>query len=405
MRLFLPVVVFSCFLNAFISCADARQPHLPPGRQHKEILPGAYALKEYLPMLKGKKVALLINQTSRIGSVSLLDTLLQLHVDVRTVFVPEHGFRGTADAGAHISNTKDEKTGVPIISLYGSNKKPGPAQLSEIDIVVYDLQDVGTRFYTYISTLQYMMEACAASHIPLLVLDRPNPNGHYVDGPVLEDKYRSFVGMQRIPVVYGMTVAEYAKMLMGEGWVTEARGLDLKLIKCSNYDHNRHYSLPVAPSPNLKNMAAVYLYPSLCFFEGTVVSVGRGTEKPFQQWGHPKFATHTDYFFIPQATTGASKPLYERERCFGRLIASEPGTALEWCNDLLQLKPLLEAYAWYADKEHFFNDFFEKLAGNDLLRDMIVSGRSEEDIRKSWAADIEAFKKVRKKYLLYKDFE
>lgn len=333
--------------------------------------------------------------------------MLKEKVKVVKVFVPEHGFRGSADAGAHISNSKDKKTGLPIISLYGNNKKAKPEQLKDVDVVVYDLQDVGVRFYTYISTLEYMMEACAEGNKELMILDRPNPNGHYVDGPVLEKEYRSFVGMQPIPAVYGMTPGEYARMLKGEQWCKGTDKLKLTVIPCNNYDHTKKYQLPVPPSPNLKTMAAIYLYPSLCLFEGTVVSVGRGTDKPFQQWGHPEFEGKSKYSFTPRSTTGASKPLLEGKECFGKLVADTDKEALAQNEDIFNIKWLIQAYNWYPNKDEFFlsNNFVDKLAGTHKLQQQIKDGVKEDKIRYSWEKDIEAFKKIRKKYLLYKDFE
>lgn len=369
------------------------------------ILPAAECLHEYLPLLKDKRVALLVNQTSMVGTAHLLDTLLHEKITVKKIFVPEHGFRGTADAGAHIKNGTDTKTGIPIISLYGNNKKPKAEQLNDVDIVVFDLQDVGTRFYTYISSLEYMMEACAENGKKLIVLDRPNPNGHYIDGPVLEKSYKSFVGMQAVPVVYGMTIGEYANMLQGEKWFSKADKLDLHIIHCKNYDHTTLYKLPVAPSPNLKEMNAVYLYPSLCFFEGTVISVGRGTDKPFQQWGHPDLARKYSHFFIPKTVQGATQPLYENRKCYGEKLESPLVKKTVASHDVLNLSYLLDAYKAYPVKEKFFNDFFEKLAGTAKLRQQIQRGMDEAAIRQSWQADIFAFKKIRKKYLLYKDFE
>jgi len=373
--------------------------------QSGTIVPAAARIDQYLPLLKGKKVALLINQTARVGDRLLLDTLLSRKVDIVKVFVPEHGLRGAADAGAHIKNDKDAATGLPVISLYGNNKKPTKEQLKDVDVVMYDLQDVGVRFYTYISSLEYLMEACAENDKELIVLDRPNPNGFYVDGPVLEESNKSFVGMQEIPAVYGMTVGEYAKMLVGEKWIDDAKDVNLKVIPCAAYDHSKKYHLPVSPSPNLKNMAAIYLYPSLCFFEGTVVSVGRGTEKPFQQWGHPAFKSRSDYFFIPKTMTGASKPMYEGQKCYGQLIAEDPEAALRDINGGMNLDWLIKAYQWYPEKGKFFNNFFEKLAGTDKLQKMIEKGMTAAAIKASWQKDITAFKEVRKKYLLYPDFE
>ncbi len=368
-------------------------------------IPGAHSLPSYLPTLQGKNVALLINQTSRVGSISLLDTLLQLKVNVKKIFVPEHGFRGTADAGASIKNDVDAATGIPVLSLYGKNKIPKPEQLSDVDIVVFDLQDVGTRFYTYISTLEYMMEACAANLKKLIVLDRPNPNGHYVDGPVLEPSMRSFVGMQPVPVVYGMTIGEYAQMLVGEKWIKHATDLNMEVIPCENYDHKTLYHLPVPPSPNLKDMNAIYLYPSLCFFEGTVISVGRGTDKPFEQWGHPELPSSFTHSFIPHSTIGASSPMYEGQKCYGEKLSSRMVSLSHADKDSMQLTFLIKAYQQYPHKETFFNNFFEKLAGTKKLRAQIIAGNSEKAIRQSWQSDIKAFKKIRKKYLLYSDFE
>ncbi len=360
---------------------------------------GADQLDTYLPILAGKRVALLVNQTSEINGVLLPDTLLSRQVNIKKIFSPEHGFRGTADAGARVKDGKDEKTGLPVISLYGDHKKPRVEELKDIDIVIYDLQDVGVRFYTYISSLQYLMEACAESNKTLLILDRPNPLGAIVDGPVLEVAHRSFVGMQPIPVIYGMSPGEYAQMLLGEGWVNWPSA-DLQVIPCLNYTHQTSYALPVAPSPNLKNMAAIYLYPSLCFFEGTVMSVGRGTDKPFQQYGHPKLQGYT-YSFVPKSVSGASKPMYEGEKCFGELIATDENTALAATEGGLQLKWLIAAYQAFPDKAKFFNSFLVKLSGTDQLKQQIQAGKTEAEIKQSWAGPLAAFKEIRAKYLLY----
>ncbi len=404
------------FLNTslvflILICCQAQVYGQPVYKQKPEkgssVVTGAERKSEYLPKLKGKRVALLINQTSVIDDELLLDAMLKEKVKVVKVFVPEHGFRGSADAGAHIGNSKDKKTGLPIISLYGNNKKPKPEQLKDVDVVIYDLQDVGVRFYTYISTLEYMMEACAESKKELMILDRPNPNGHYVDGPVLEKEFRSFVGMQPVPVVYGMTAGEYARMLKGEQWCKGADKLKLTVIPCNNYDHTKKYHLPVPPSPNLKTMPAIYLYPSLCLFEGTVVSVGRGTEMPFQQWGHPAFAGKAKYSFTPRSTTGASKPMLEGKECFGKLVAETDKEALIQNEDIFNIKWLIQAYNWYPNKEEFFNsnNFFDKLAGTKKLQQQIKDGVKEDKIRASWDKDVDAFRVIRKKYLLYKDFE
>lgn len=379
------------FLCLLVNISSAQE------KNSVQIIPAAHLMKDYLHKLKNNRVALLINQTATVGRTLLLDTLLKKQVHIVKVFVPEHGFRGNADAGAHIKSDVDAQTGLPIISLYGKNKKPSKEQLQDVDILVYDLQDVGTRFYTYISTLQYAMEACADNNKKLIILDRPNPNGHYVDGPVLEKKYQSFVGMQMIPVVYGMTVGEYARMLVGEHWLATSKKLTYEVIACKGYDHTKKYQLQVAPSPNLKTMAAIYLYPSLCFFEGTAISVGRGTDKPFEQWGSSALKGVFTDSFTPRSTIGANKPMFEGEVCYGKIITAQPNKMdVQW---------LLAAYKFYPEKNKFFNSFFEKLAGTDVLRKQIIAGKTAEEIHASWQKDINTFKKVRKKYLLYKDFE
>lgn len=367
-----------------------------------KILPGAYNTDNYVPMLKSKKVALLVNQTSEINGVLLPDTLLKLGVNIVKIFSPEHGFRGTADAGAKVKNGLDEQTGLPVISLYGNNKKPNAEQLKDIDVLVYDLQDVGVRFYTYISTLQYAMEACAENGKQLMILDRPNPMGQGVDGPVLQLKHKSFVGMQPIPILYGMTPGEYAKMLLGEKWIKVPTGFDVEVIKCGAYSTSSNgYRLPVAPSPNLKNMAAIYLYPSLCFFEGTPISLGRGTDKPFQQFGHPQLKGYK-YSFTPKSVSGATEPPLKNQLCFGKLVTDDEQTAMHLGYGKIQLQWLLEAYKNFPQKEKFFTSFFEKLSGTDALRLQIQQGLSEDAIRKSWEPELTKFKDIRKKYLLYK---
>lgn len=378
------------------------QDQTPPEEMRKMDL-AAEREAEYLPLLKGKRVGIIINQTSVANDVLLLDRLLNNKVHVQKVFVPEHGFRGTADAGAHIKNEVDAQTGLPVISLYGNNKKPTKAQLEDIDILIYDLQDVGLRFYTYISTLEYAMDACNESHKTLMILDRPNPNGFIVDGPVLDTALRSFVGMQPVPVLYGMTAGEYAKMLVGEKWIKNANQLSLKIIPCKNYKHQMKYVVPVAPSPNLKNMTAIYLYPGMCLFEGTVVSLGRGTDKPFQQWGHPDYQSKSDYYFVPKSVGGASKPVLENQKCYGKLLATNPQEALNFTDGKMDLSQLILAYEWSMEKDKFFIPFFEKLAGTKVLRQQIIEGKSEAEIRAGWKPGIDRFKKIRSKYLLYED--
>jgi len=371
----------------------------------QRVVPGAEQMAEYLPMLKGKRVGLVINQTSRVGDALLVDILLKSGVRVTRIFVPEHGFRGTGDAGAHISNSRDSATGLPIVSLYGNNKKPKPAQLADIDVLIYDLQDVGVRFYTYISTLQYVMEACVESDKQLVVLDRPNPNGHYVDGPILDTALRSFVGMQPIPIVYGMTPGEYAGMLVGERWFPRAERLNLKVIRCRNWDHTLPYALPVPPSPNLKTMGAVYLYPSLCLFEGTAISVGRGTDKPFEQWGHPDLDPKGLDSFRPVSTTGATKPPLEGRLCYGRIATHTEIQEAANGGEGLQIGYLRDMYARFPQKDKFFNSFFEKLAGTKALRQQIIAGKSVSEIKLSWQPGLSKFNEIRKRYLLYPDFE
>lgn len=373
----------------------AQNPYQPEGK----ILPGAYHFEQYLPALQGKKVALMVNQTAEVDGVLLPDTLLRLGVKVVKIFSPEHGFRGKADAGAVVQNGLDAETDLPVISLYGNHKKPTAAELKDVDMMIYDLQDVGVRFYTYISSLEYLMEACAAEGIPVMILDRPNPLGFIVDGPVLERKYRSFVGMQPVPVLYGMTPGEYAKMLIGEQWISPSN-VELTVIKCSGYKHSSLYELPVPPSPNLKTMAAVYLYPSLCFFEGTPVSVGRGTELPFQQFGHPLLKNYT-YRFTPKSMPGSSAPPLKGQVCHGVLVAETAKDALKLIDGKLQLGWLMDAYKNYPEQEKFFTAFFEKLAGTDVLRKQIIQGLSEKEIRAGWEPALQQFRIIRSKYLLY----
>jgi len=352
---------------------------------------------------QNKRIGLLVNQTSIAHNEHLVDQLHEKGLKLETIFAPEHGFRGDADAGAHVKNGKDTKTGLPIISLYGKNKKPTKDQLANVDVIIFDIQDVGTRFYTYISTLQYMMEACAEHDKELIVLDRPNPNGFYVDGPVLEKEYTSFVGMQSIPVVHGMTVGEYANMLNGEGWLANKRKVNLKVIPCKNYSHNMLYKLPVAPSPNLRTFQAVLLYPSLCFFEGTEVSVGRGTETPFEVWGHPDYK-HEKFTFKPLSSYGSAKPLYMGQVCYGENLHAPVSEILQQMNGQLRLEYVQKAYYASNNQADFFNTFFEKLAGTASLRKQIVANKTTQEIRASWEPALTAFKAIRKKYLLYEDF-
>jgi len=356
---------------------------------------GADNHKVYLPLLDNKKVGIVTNQTGILSNKThVVDFLLAQRVNVQKIYAPEHGFRGTADAGELIKDGKDTKTGLPIISLYGNNKKPKPEQLVGIDIMVFDLQDVGARFYTYISSLHYIMEACAENNIPLLVLDRPNPNGSIVDGPLLEKEYTSFVGMHPIPLLHGMTIGEYAQMINGEKWLKNGIQCQLTVIPCLRYNREIPYSLPVKPSPNLPNDQAINLYASLCLFEGTNMSVGRGTEKQFQIYGSP-FLPKSDFSFTPVPNFGAKEPMHKDQLCYGEdLTKIEKVTRLE-------LKWLIKAYQTSADQSKFFNDFFTKLSGTKKLQQQIMAGTSEADIRASWQKDLEAFKAMRKPYLLY----
>lgn len=358
-----------------------------------ELKLGAENTHFYFPLLQSKNIAVIANQTSLINQVHLVDTLLAANFRIKKVFSPEHGFRGKADAGAYIENGVDEKTSLPIISLYGKNKKPKPEQLEGIDVLLFDIQDVGARFYTYISTLHYVMEAAAQNNIVVIVLDRPNPNGNYIDGPVLDTAFRSFVGMHPIPIVHGMTIGEYAKMINGENWLKNGLTCDLKVVPMSGYNRYMRYDLPVKPSPNLPNAQAVNLYPSLCLFEGTNVSVGRGTPFPFQHFGAPYLKS--DYSFIPESGPGSKYPKHENIKCFGKDLR------LEITLNQINLDYLLFAYQNCNDKESFFNNFFVKLAGGNTLKNQIVSGFTSQEIRQAWKHDLKEFKKTRKPYLLY----
>lgn len=378
---------------------------------------GADRASVYLPLLSGKKVGILTNQTGvvkvedgyvtsgnelksathRYKLVHLVDFLIENKIELKKIYAPEHGFRGTADAGELIKDGKDTKTKLPIISLYGTNKKPTKEQLQGIDVMLFDLQDVGARFYTYISSLHYLMEACAEQNIPVIVLDRPNPKGAAIDGPVLEMKNTSFVGMHPIPVLHGMTIGEYAQMINGEKWLKNGVQANLTIIECANYNKKNKYSLSVKPSPNLPNDLSINLYTSLCFFEGTNVSVGRGTEKQFQIYGSP-FIKNRSFSFTPKPNDGAKDPMHNGKLCFGEDLSKHEFI------DSLSLQWLLKAYKNTEDKSKFFNNFFIKLAGTNKLQQQIEKGLSENEIKKSWQNDLEAFKKIRKKYLLYSDF-
>ena len=369
----------------------------------QEVIPGAERVAIYEPMLKNKKVALVVNQTSMVKNKHLVDTLLKLGVDIKVIFAPEHGFRGKADAGEVVSDTKDTKTGLPIVSLYGKKKKPLPEDMKGVEMVVFDIQDTGVRFYTYISTLHYVMEACADNKLPLILLDRPNPNSHYVDGPVLDPAFKSFVGMHPVPVVYGMTIGEYAGMINGERWLLNKAKCDLTIIENKHYHHHSYYELPVRPSPNLPNIKSVLLYPSICFFEGTTISLGRGTDKPFQVLGHPKL--NETFSFTPMPNEGAKEPPLNGQKCFG-IDLSTLTTGSIMAEKQIQIHYLIDFHEKMKAKgEKFFldNHFIDKLAGTDALRKQIESGKTEKEIRATWQPGLDAFKKIRAKYLIYSD--
>jgi len=370
---------------------------------NNDVRVGAENTKTYMSLLNGKRVAVVGNQSSMIGDKHLVDSLIRLGVEVVKVFSPEHGFRGKADAGEKVKSGIDFKTGLPIISLYGNNKKPKPEQMKGIDVLIFDIQDVGVRFYTYISTLHYIMEACSENNVKLIILDRPNPNGHYVDGPVLNPDFKSFVGMHQVPVVHGMSIGEYAKMIHGEKWVS-ANKLDFIVIECVGWDHTKFYKLPIKPSPNLPNMLSIYLYPSLCFFEGTVVSVGRGTDMPFQISGHPKFKSKF-FSFTPKATEGAKYPKLNGKLCYG-IDYSTVGLNILQLQGQLSLDWLVSFYQDLNLKGDFFlkNNFINLLAGSDVLQKQLINNLTFKEIRQSWQSDLAKFKVIRSKYLLYKDF-
>lgn len=402
---------------------------------YKECMPGAYQTEHYFSLLKDKRVAVFANHTSVINATHLIDTLVKVGIKIVKIFAPEHGFRGTADAGEKLNNAIDSATQIPIISLYGKKLKPSNAELADVDVMLFDIQDVGVRYYTYISSLQYYIESAIDADKPLIILDRPNPNGFYVDGPVLDDNFKSFVGMQPIPIVYGMTIGEYATMLVGEKWLdwkyirkadnkislteilgfeNERKNFKLNIIPCKNYTHSSRYILPVKPSPNLPTMASVYCYPSICLFEGTIISEGRGTDYPFCVFGHPNFSKDL-YAFTPISKSGAKEPKFKNKICYGwNLFNSNNAIVLNQLNKQLQIGYLINAYKICNEKENFFlkptmerteEYFFNKLAGTALLMQQIKQGNTEAEIRVSWQAKLLAFKQIRKKYLLYKDFE
>jgi len=379
-------VIISFFVTA--SCQVSVDP-----------IPGSYRIDQYKALIEGKPVAIVANQTSRVKESHLVDFLLKEGINIRVIFSPEHGFRNMADAGEQIENGKDPSTGIPLISLYGTHYKPTAGDLAGIDVVIFDIQDVGARFYTYISTLHYVIEACAENGVKCLILDRPNPNGFYFDGNILDTAYSSFVGMHPVPIVHGMTIGEYGSMVNGEGWLKGGVKCDLKVITCLNYDHSTYYTLPVKPSPNLPNQNSIYLYPSICFFEGTNLSLGRGTSFPFQVYGSP-ILPDKGFSFTPESVPGAKNPPLLGKKCFGvdlrdavnKGIVPKPQINLEW---------IIDAYNNFPDKDKFFTSYFEKLAGGKTLREQIQKGLTPQQIRESWKPGLEEFRKIRAKYLLY----
>ncbi len=391
------LIVLSLVLFTFQACLqNTQQSNNVPVNN---LITGAEQTEAYLPLLAGKKIAMVANHSSMIGDTHLADTLLSLNADIVKVFAPEHGFRGLADAGEYVEDGRDVRSGLTVISLYGSTRKPSHESLEDIDLILFDLQDVGARFYTYIYTLTYIMEVAAELHIPVIVLDRPNPNGFYIDGPVLEKEYASFVGLHPVPIVYGMTIGEYGKMVNGEYWLANGLQCDLTVIPLKNYDRKKLYKLPVKPSPNLPTWQSIYLYPSLCLFEGTVVSVGRGTETPFTIYGNPDFHIG-NYVFTPESGPGAKYPKLEGVQCNGQNLMDYAENYME-VNDHLNLQWLISAYKAIGNDSSFFIPYFEKLAGTSNLRKQIIAGMSEKKIKLSWQDDLEKFKLIRGKYLLY----
>ena len=361
----------------------------------QKIITGAEQIPKYIDILKDQNIGIIANKSSILSINShLIDTLLSLGININKVFVPEHGFRGEADAGEKIFSQKDPKTGLTILSLYGNQRKPTNEQLKGISIMVFDLQDVGVRFYTYISTLHYIMEACAEKNITLIVLDRPNPNGHFIDGPVLENDCKSFVGMHPVPIVYGMTIGEYAQMINGEGWLNNQIKCQLKVIKLKNYTHKTHYELPLRPSPNLPNSQAIALYPSLCLLEPTVISVGRGTEMQFQIFGHPNLPK-SKFNFTPKSNFGAKYPKLENKICYGVDLRKYNMT------NKIELKWIIDSYSNFPEPKSFFKEGFYRIAGNRKLKTQIEEGLSEKEIRRTWEEGLINFKRIRLKYLLY----
>ncbi len=396
-----------CWFITLFSCNTTKEAITENGKktvvtQDQSLKTGADQLDAYLPLLSGKKVAFVVNQTSMVNKSHLVDTLIKRGVQVVKIFAPEHGFRGKADAGEKVNNEVDTKTGIAIVSMYGSKKKPSTEDLKGIDVVLFDIQDVGVRFYTYISTLHYVMEACAENGKNLLVLDRPNPHAHYTDGPILDGKFASFIGMHKVPIIYGMTIGEYGLMVNGENWLPNGLKCTMKVIPCKYYDRNKMYTLPIKPSPNLPNQNAIMLYPSICLFEGTTLSLGRGTDKQFQLIGHPNIKS--DFSFTPMPNEGAKDPVFNGKKCYGEDLSNND-VLMTFNAKKLDLSYIIKYAKTFSQKnEKYFLDnlFFDKLAGTDELRKQINGGMNEIDIRKSWEKDLKDFNAIRSKYLIYK---
>ena len=369
--------------------------------KQSRVIVGAEQTNDYLPILKNKRIAVFSNHTGMVGNKHLLDVLLENKINVVAIFSPEHGFRGNADAGEHVSSSVDQKTGVPILSLYdGQLGKPSEDSMRKFDLLIVDIQDVGLRFYTYYASMVRLMDACAEYNRKMLILDRPNPNGHYVDGPILDMKYKSGVGWLPIPVVHGMTLGELALMVNGERWLPASRICDITVIKCKNYTHQTMYQLPIPPSPNLPNMKAVYLYPSICYFEATPVSLGRGTQLPFQVYGHPNM-TGYNYSFTPQSTSGAKNPPQLGRLCHGVNLSELSEEEIR--KKGVDLSYLIDAYRNLNMDDYFFRPFFERLIGTDYVRKMIEQGKDADEIKAMWKEDVEKFKVQRRPYLLYEE--
>lgn len=404
MKTLLSIILLSCCINIY-SCKIENKTLIEQNENLTlPIKTGAEQTELYFPLIKGKKIGIMTNPTGTIGKTHIVDSIKNAGFNLIRIFGPEHGFRGQAEAGEKITSNIDTKTGIEVVSLYGANFKPKASDLKDIEVLIFDIQDVGVRFYTYISSLHYIMEAAAENNIHVIVLDRPNPNGFYVDGPILKPEFKSFIGMHPVPIIHGMTIGEYAKMINGEKWLKDGIQCQLSIIPIANYTHTTHYTLPIAPSPNLKSQESIYLYPSLCLFEGTIMSLGRGTNSPFEIYGHPKYPK-TDFSFTPISIPGvAANPPHRNVLCHGRNLKNYSDSILN--NPQLELKWLIDAYESLNKPANFFlNNMFDKLSGTGELRQQIIKGISEEEIRKSWEDDLVEYKKIRRKYLLYEDFE